>query len=389
MGIATEARVVVTEAGGALTMGITLRWCRAEEIDADTQAAWSQLGQRALDPNPFAAPEFVLPAARWLTPKQPPWVALVERHEHAARQLIGVGCFTPQQPDLFVPVRHLRSYQTLHTFRSGMLCAPGQSQSVAEALLQFLKTHGQRWHAITFQNLRADCPVLQALRVHQEYGSARWFERQRFMRPCLRIAAGAEYDNRISASERKDLNRRQRRLNERGTVSFRILHGDAANADAVQDHLRLEHAGWKGEAGTSLLSSAAQTAFFVEMMERFRKTGSAVFAETLCNGEVIASTSNLVLGNILNGFKTGWNPQFSAASPGRLNEIHLFRKIQDLWPNITTFDSHSQEDSYLADLLPDREAMVTGAVATTRMGVVAMLAARIIRPMAYRLERDS
>lgn len=389
MGLATQTCVVVTEAGRTLTMGITLRWCRADAIDADTQTAWSQLGQHALEPNPFAAPEFVLPAARWLTPEDPPWVALIERYEHAARQLIGVGCFTSQQPDLFVPVRHLRSYQTLHTFRSGMLCAPGQSQEVAEALLQFLQSHGQRWHAITFQNLRADCPVLQALRVQHAYGSVRWFERQRFMRPCLHIAAGVEYDSRISASERKDLNRRQRRLNERGTVCSRILHGDAATADAVQAHLRLEHAGWKGEAGTSMLSSTAHTAFFAEMMECFRKTGGAVFAETLCDGEVIASTSNLMVGNILNGFKTGWDPNFSAASPGRLNELHLFRKIHELQPNVSTFDSQSQEDSYLADLLPDREAMVTGAVAITSIGVVAMHAARIIRPVAYRLERDN
>jgi hypothetical protein len=380
---------VVVEARRTLTMGVTLRWCRTDDIDTVTEAAWNQLAERALDPNPFAAPGFVLPAARWLTPEQTPWIALIERHDHVGRELIGAGCFTPQKPDLFVPVPHLRSYQTLHTFRSGLLCAPGESHAVAEALLVFLNTHHRRWHAITFQNLRADCPVLQALQEQPVHGSVRWFERQRFMRPCLRVAADVKYDSRIPASERKDLNRRQRRLNERGTISSRILQADAANAAAVQTHLRLEHAGWKGKAGTSMLSSKAQTGFFIEMMESFKKTGNAVFAETLCDGKVIASTSNMVLGNILNGFKTGWDPGYAAASPGRLNELHLFRSIQDLWPGVTSFDSQSQEDSYLADLLPDREVMVTGTVAIAATGLLAMRAARVMRPLAYRLDRDT
>lgn len=366
-------------------MGITLRWCRVEDIDDATQVAWSWLGRRAPEPNPFATPEFVLPAARWLTPEQPPWIALIERNNHDTRELLGVGCFTLQRPDLFVPVPHLRSYQTLHTFRSGLLCAAGESHVVAEALLRFLDTHDRRWHAIAFQNLHADCPVLQALQEQPIQTAARWFEQRRFQRPCLRVEAGMEYDNRLRASERKDLHRRQRRLEERGNIHFRVLQGNAADAASAQTHLALEHAGWKGNAGTSMLSSPAQTSFFIEMMKRFRETGSAVFAETLCDDEVIASTSNLLLGDTLNGFKIGWHPGYAAMSPGRLNELHLFRQIPALWPGVTVFDSQSQEDSYLADLLPDRQAMITGTLAVTNLGNLTMRAARVVRPLAYRL----
>ena len=381
--------MVVVQAGRSLNMTVKLRWCRLQDIDEATQGAWSELGRRASEPNPFATPEFVLPAARWLTPEQPPWITLIERHDHDVRELIGVGCFTPQRPDLFVPVPHLRSYQTLHTFRSGLLCAAGESHAVAEALMRFLDTHGQRWHAITFQNLHADCPVLQALQEQPVQTATRWFERQRFQRPCLRVEAGVEYDNRLRASERKDLRRRQRRLEERGNIHFRVLQGDAANVASVQIHLALEHAGWKGNAGTSMLSSPTQTRFFTEMMGRFGEMGGAVFAETLCGDEVIASTSNLLLGDTLNGFKTGWHPGYAAMSPGRLNELHLFRQIPALWPGVTVFDSQSQEDSYLADLLPDRQAMITGTLAVTTLGDLAMRAARVVRPLAYRLERDA
>ena len=76
-------------------------------------------------------------------------------------------------------------------------------------------------------------------------------------------------------------------------------------------------------------------------------------------------------------------------SPGRLNELHLFRQIPALWPAVTTFDSQSQEDSYLADLLPDRQAMITGTLTITTLGDLAMRAARLVRPLAYRLEGDA
>ena len=378
--------MVVIETGCKLSMGVSLRWCRTEDVDEATQAAWSDLGRRAPEPNPFATPEFVLPAARWLTPDRPTWVALIERHGDAGHELVGTGCFTEQRPDLFVPVPHLRSYQTLHTFRSGMLCSAGEATLVAQALMRFLASQDKRWHAITFQNLHADCPVLRSLQ--EQHVQTRWFERHRFQRPCLHVSTGLDYEDRLRASERKDLQRRQRRLEERGSLHFRVLQGDAVDASAIQTHLQLEHAGWKGKAGTSMLSAPAQVRFFVEMMERFRGTGGAVIAETLCDGDVIASTSNLLLGDTLNGFKTGWHPGYAAMSPGRLNELHLFRQMPTSWPGVTTFDSQSQGDSYLADLLPDRRAMITGTLTTDTLGSLAMRAARLVRPLAYRLERD-
>ena len=138
-----------------------------------------------------------------------------------------------------------------------------------------------------------------------------------------------------------------------------------------------------------MLSSQAHTRFFQEMMERFRQTGGAVFAEILCGEEVIASSSNLLLGGTLNGFKTGWHHGYAAASPGRLNELLLFEQMPTLWPHVNTFDSQAQQDSYLANMLPDRETMMTGVLTTTKLGSHAMTAARFLRPLAYKLERDA
>lgn len=368
-------------------MTVVARWLPLHEIDAVTLSAWTGLGQSMPRPNPFMMPQFVLPAARWLTPRTPPLVALIERQQPGANKLIGVGCFTRERPNLFVPVPHLSSYRTLHTFRSGMLFAPGESKTVARFLLDDLRGQYKRPHAIAFHNMLADCPVLESLREHLEDGKGGWFEQHRFQRPILRLHPRALEDSVGGIVMDRDLRRRKRRLEERGITTFRIIQPGTDVAEAMETHLRLEHAGWKGTAGTSLLASPTQAGFFREMIQRFDEIEGAVFAETLSDGNVIASTSNLLLGETLNGFKTGWDPDFAPCSPGRLNEVFLSAAVPSKWPQVGVFDSQAQEDSYLSDLLPHRDTMVTGTLAITHLGRRALRAARLIRPVAYRLRR--
>lgn len=364
-------------------MAITLRISGPDGLDDKALAAWDALVQQVPGgANPFATPQFVLPAARWLTPRQRPLVAMVERAGTGGKELIGVGCFTLEAPGWLVPVPHLRSYHTLHTFRSGMLCAPGESAAVAGALLEHVAGRNPRVHAMEFHNLPAACPILATLRKGAQAAGGDWFERHRFERPSLDLDTGVSPLTGFPDSALKDLRRRRRRLAERGEVSFRIRRGE----DAVQTHMRLEHCGWKGANGTSLLSTTGQTGFFRELSASFDAIGAMVFAETLCDGEVIASSSNLLLGDTLSAFKIGWSPDFAKSSPGRLNEMALLEQAPALWPQLRRFDSLSRESSYLAGLLPHRETLVSGALATSRLGHRAMRVAHSVRQLAHRIK---
>lgn len=363
--------------------GIGVRWRRLDDLDPAEVEAWAGLGEEAPGAHPFTMPQFVLPAARWLTPEQPPGVLSVERRTGAGVELLGIGCFDERSPGLFVPLRHLRGYRTPHSFRGDMLHRAGAADEVAAALLEFARARGLR--ALAFHTVPADCPVMAALR---RAGGAEtgWYPRGSFERAELRLDAGQA--PRLRASVVKDLRRRQRRLAERGEVAFRILQGDAADADAAERHLRLEHAGWKGDAGSSMLATQAQSGFFRELAARFRETGNMVFSEILCDGEVIASTSNILVGDTLHAFKCGWDPGFAQYSPGRLNELWLLEAIRETWPALACFDGNASDDSYMARLLPDRGRYQTGAFAATRTGRGLQRAARWLRPLAYRFGDD-
>ena len=67
-------------------MSIAVRWCSPCGLDVRTRAAWSELGQHARHPSPFLLPQFIVPAAHWLTPERPPRIALFERCTPGGRQ---------------------------------------------------------------------------------------------------------------------------------------------------------------------------------------------------------------------------------------------------------------------------------------------------------------
>ncbi len=366
-------------------MKVSLRWRSLNELDATDLQVWTALSEGA-EPhsNPFAMPQFVLPASRWLTPSQLPRLAWIEQTGAATRKLIAVGVFTARRPNLFVPVPHLREYRTLHTPRGGLLVAAGCTVAAFVALLDSFRKQSQ-WHALDLRNLPVGDGQLDIARQMTESQGGGWFQRRTFARPILDLYAGGSAYVRVESSDRR---RRRRRLGEKGVLEYRLLQGAQVDGRVIADHLRLEHAGWKGVRGSSLQSSPAQAAFFREMIAGFVGISAAAFMETRLDDQVIASSSNLLLGDTLNGIKIGWDPAFASFSPGRINETELHKLLPEHLPQVKIYDSQSQENSYLADMLPQRMEVATGTLALNRSAARAMRAVRWLRPLAWRLQRD-
>lgn len=371
-------------------MSTTIRWCGIDQLDPGTLHAWTDLGTHARDPSPYLMPQFILPAARWLTPGRPPRIALFERAGRCGRELVGVGCFTIGRPNLFVPVPHLRNYCTRHSFRTGMLVAPGEAGRVARALLSASRdgVGDAPSDAIAFKHVLERDEVFGELREAAGQSGGSWREVNRFARPVLHLQPGMDASSALPRRTLKDLHRHRRRLQECGPLSARVVQGNGMLPAATERHLELEHCGWKGERGSAMICSVAGAMFFREMIERFGRIGAAVFVETLVGDRVIGSTSNLLVGGTLSAFKIGWHTDFALHSPGRLTKLALFEAIAGTWPNVDKYDSNSQQASFLAKMIPHSETIVSGFLATTRWGTNALRAVRPIRPFVFRLGGD-
>ncbi|MFM8767660.1 MAG: GNAT family N-acetyltransferase, partial [Rubrivivax sp.] len=161
------------------------------------------------------------------------------------------------------------------------------------------------------------------------------------------------------------------------------LRGREVQDNTLQRFIELEHAGWKGTQGSSLRSNPHEEAFFLEMPRAFRQDGDLFFTELRLDGEVIASTCNLVAGQDGFAFKVCFDPRHARRSPGILNELGFLKGLERPVDHFRFIDSGSEPGSFIEQLWPDRTPLHSGTLA---LGAFARTAARTAQTLS-RLRR--
>lgn len=358
----------------------TTRILHPSAVDAKTIAAWADLEARALEPNVYLSPYFVLPAAKYLDPSAPLCVVLIERQQGAAQTLIGAGVFIKRRGSRHLPLPHLEAYRSPHSFSSGLLIDRDHAEAAIDGFLDYFGAARYGRHGVVFSDCYAD-GALSRLRAQGAARHLKWFEFDSAERAILIPAeAGQSYLERALGSRRKDIERRKRLLEKQGQVAWRVCDGSAGNFEpSIARFLELEHMGWKGQEGTSLLACAGHAQFFREMTTGLLLQRRAFFTELMLDGEVISSTSNLVSGSAGFAFKIGWNPAYAKMAPGLLNELQLIKQAPELCAGLDYIDSGAAAGSYLEKLWPARHSFVYGALTTTRIAQLALTAADYFR----------
>jgi hypothetical protein len=149
----------------------------------------------------------------------------------------------------------------------------------------------------------------------------------------------------------------------------------------MDDFIRLEHSGWKGDEGTSLYSNPNHRRFFYEMMAGFNETGRAFFTELSLNGKNISSTSNLISGKAGFAFKVGWDIEYAKYGPGILNEIKTLEHGQESLSDIEYIDSSAAQNSYINRFWPGRRDICEGMFSLTPVGHTVLAGIKMARKM--------
>ncbi len=357
-------------------MSLRVRLVRADQLGQAEIEAWRDLEDRAIEPNAYLSPYFILPALRHLNPDQVGLCALVELHGGGGasrRRLAGVAVFVRSGPTRALPLPHLIGYKSKHSFLGGMLLDAEAAEAALESLFDFLASGAGPCHGVMFHRLRIDGPVGAILRrlAHGRPLLVIDTEQRAAMVPK---EGSATYLAQQSGPRMKSFRRRLRRLAEHGPVGW-AAHRSPEHIDAcIARHLDLEHLGWKGQNGTSLLSSASGTAFFREVFEAFGREGRALFTELSVGNSVVASTSNLVSGRSGFAFKLGWEPSLARLSPGTINEIHLVREGPRVCPDLDWFDSGAAPGSFMEELWLERYDVARVVVPLTPWARIALSA---------------
>jgi CelD/BcsL family acetyltransferase involved in cellulose biosynthesis len=106
--------------------------------------------------------------------------------------------------------------------------------------------------------------------------------------------------------------------------------GHPGDDAALERFLALEHAGWKGESGSSLRSNEAHEAFFRSLFARAAPERRISLWE-LADGEgrTVAMTTRLQRGDVEFDFKRTYDEELGSYSPGRLLELELLATLGD------------------------------------------------------------
>jgi len=213
---------------------------------------WRALADRAAEPNPFYSPEYLLSSARDIEKSDIRCMAI---YRDATPDADLVGLF---------PVMHGRLAQgavipTLEFYQNDYICstAPlidrddpvgvcGRFLDLFEGELSRPRTAISRF----MPSMRAASKALAEALAERTYPLEIV---SRFERAAVETERGLDsYLSQLSTNRRKDLRRRHRRMEEVGSVTFHTAANGPDLRAALDDFLRIEASGWKGEAGTAM-----------------------------------------------------------------------------------------------------------------------------------------
>lgn len=294
---------------------------RLEGVDcAAHRDAWVDLVGRALEPNPFLDPDFALPAAQHLSGRRRPCFALVWAEDGAGRRDLVAVC--PIVAGLG-PLRGLASAWLHDLSTLGLpLLDRDRADAALSALLAWAGTALRGASGLLVPSLPADGPTAAALRRVAAKRGLDLAVLATWERAALRRGDPADLAA-PSARGAKELRRQRRRLAERGALAFASAEAAADLRSEVERFLSLEAGGWKGAAGTAMLSSSGRTAFLRTAVRMLARRGLCRIDGLTLDGAPVAMAVTLRAGDAEFLWKIAYREDVARCSPGVLLVLDL------------------------------------------------------------------
>jgi CelD/BcsL family acetyltransferase involved in cellulose biosynthesis len=281
--------------------------------------AWDALAARGPADCPMIRHGFV---SAWLdafAPAAAP-VALVARA--ASGEPVGIAPFLVERRRGLV---RLLAPANDHSARFEWVLGP-DAAGAAGAIWAHLRDR-VRWDVLLLRDVPRDGPtstLLEALARADGHATGRW-ESMRSPRVAL---GGGPAEERTSAKFRANLRRRARRLHELGAVAVRRVDGGPGVDEAVDEFLRLEASGWKGERGTAIALDPALVGFYRRVARDAAARGTLALRALTLDGRAVAFHFGLVQGGVYHLPKTAYDEALGNVSPGHLLQREVLAECE-------------------------------------------------------------
>jgi len=330
---------------------------------------WVELEANALEPNPFLAPQMVLPAARHLEDGRAARLLVAEQGGEL-RFLLPVSGPPGLRRTQIAGLRPwLHDYCFLGT---PLLAADGDPDRVWEAVIDHLRRHSPALvlviplhptqGPVAASLHRAD--LAAGLGVRRSPAANRGF-----------VARRPEPTYAREWMSRKHLANQARRRRHLGkALGAEVVTVDRAAEGveaAVEQFLALESKGWKGRSRTALSCRPGHDRFFREMCRGFAEQGRLMLLSLEAGPRVVAQNTALVAGEGLFGFKRAYDEEFARWSPGSLLDLDVLDWFHRSAPLAWLDTCSAPDDGNGSRAFGDRRPLSTVAVPLSPVGNVA------------------
>lgn len=323
---------------------------------------------RTIEPNVFFNPRFLAPAMPRLEDREVRLAVIRDGDDFRSRLRLLVPLSVERAPvPLAAPI--LRAWSSPFGPLGTPLIDRDDPERVLEDFLVLLsRPHLKLPRVLVLPDMRLDGPVAALIRSVAESRGLPIETGGTLMRPMLESQlAGEDYlRNALRPHHLRDFGRMRRRLAEKGTLEHVIARSADDVRIGLEGFLTLEASGWKGRARTAMAVDRYRAAFAREAVNRLAEQDMARVHSLTLDGELIASLVVFVEAGVAYTWKTAYDENFSAYSPGTLLMIDVTRHhLED--PNIEVTDSCAMPDHpVMSRLWTERRTMGTILLGLTR-----------------------
>jgi CelD/BcsL family acetyltransferase involved in cellulose biosynthesis len=274
---------------------------RMEALGPDLDEEWDRVAVQAAAP-PFLRPGWI----RASTAAFPPQGALRAATVRRGGRLVALFPLVSRRGVL-------RTLKDTETPETGLVAVDDES---AHALVDHLTREPAR--RADLRRLVVHSPTASALRQVESAQSRPFVWETIGVQPVVDLDGDwVEYRSRhLSSRRRSRLRNLERRLAEEGAVTFQVISPTDDLDQLFSEGFQMELRGWKGRAGTAVLSRDGTRDFYQRLTGWTRDLGILRMAFLRLDGRAIAFALNLEQGGTSYGLKLGFDEAFASLSPG-------------------------------------------------------------------------
>jgi len=277
--------------------------------------SWNRLALPAPQRTPMLSHAYITTYFEYLLEPGESWFCLMALQ---GDELLGV------LPVVVTPARYagfdrplLRAPFNMHIASVDFLIKEGLAFQVVPLLLDGIKSASKKYLGLELLRIPASSPTISVL-AHRVRGSTVIKEFNGSGSFIDTTGSFEEYRAGLGRNFNRNLIKARNKISQLTNIKAIFLSGAEADEKEVDILMRVEAAGWKGRAGTAIMSSRSTRAFYTALTRQLSKLGWLEWHVLYCDDRPIAIHFAIKLGRTLVINKIGFDEEFAQFSPGNI-----------------------------------------------------------------------